>query len=105
MKLIDKMIKTIEDKANCGISNDDKLITIYVDNLCGEDYEIEINRGNNEVEQILKHCDNYDCDEHFDLWYGRGRGEPSSPSELLRNCEEIGRNLEGLAKLLREEMA
>lgn len=105
MKLTKKMIKAIESKTNCGVSVDDDLITIYVGNSYDEDYQIEVNKGNDEVKQILNHCDNYDCGEHFNLWYGRGKGEPSSPIELFENCKEIGENLEELANVLREEIA
>ena len=103
MKLTKWLINLIDKKTNCGVCHIDKeYFSIYVDNSCGEDYQIEINRNPNEVEDILQHCDNYDFEEHFDLWRGANRGEPSSAYTLLKNCEEIGENLEQLANIIRE---
>ena len=101
MKLTEKIIDLIESKTSCGVGEWSKGYSIYVDNTCGEDYTIEINKGDNEVEEIINACDCYDSDEHFKLWYGVGKGEPSDARTLLDNCDEIGKNLEELADLLR----
>ena len=101
MKLTKKIIDLIEEKTACGVNEYEDDYYIYVDNACGEDFEITISKGKDEVEQIIEYCDNYDVDEHFDLWWGANNGEPQSARELLENCEEIGENLEQLADLLR----
>ena len=102
MKLTKKIIERIEKETNCCVEIEDKeLISVFVDNSCDEDFRLEINRGKNELEDIICQCDCYDSDEHFRLWFGANNGEPQSPRDLLDNCEEIGRNLEQLGDLLR----
>lgn len=102
MKLTKKIVSLIEEKTSCNFLHFDKdRFIIYVDNSYCEDYEIEMNRSKNEVEELITYCDDFDTDEHFKLWYGANRGEPQSPSMLLKNCEEIGDNLSQLADLLR----
>ena len=103
MKLTKRLINLIDTKTNCSVCHyDNEYFSICVDNACDEDYQIEIDRNPNEVEDILNHCDDYDFEEHFDLWRGANRGEPSSAYMLLKNCEEIGENLEQLADTIRE---
>lgn len=99
MKLTEKIIDLIESKTSCGVGEWNNGYSIYVDNACGEDYTIEINKGDNEVEEIINAC--YDSDEHFKEWYGANNGEPSDARTLLDNCDEIGEHLEELADLLR----
>ena len=103
MKLTKKIIKLINEKTNCSIDEwkDKKGYTIYVDNTCGEDFTIEINKGQDELEDIINSCDGFDVDEHFGLWFGANNGEPSSAQVLLDNCREIGENLEQLSDLLK----
>lgn len=100
-----KAQKIINETPNCGISlsKDKKMYIIYIDNRCGEDFEIEIDRTNsdNEIQKIINECDAYDVNEHFNLWYGANRGEPSDTRTLLENCEEIGETLDQLAFNLR----
>lgn len=100
-----KAQKIINETPNCGISltKDKKGYIVYIDNRCGEDFEIEIDKTNSddEIQKIIDYCDDYDVDEHFDLWYGADRGEPSSARTLLENCEEIGETLDHLATNLR----
>lgn len=103
MRLNKKIIALIEEKTSCSVSewHDKKGYSIYVDNACDEDYEIEINKSKDEVEEIINACDCYDSEEHFKLWFGANNGEPSNARTLLDNCEEIGEHLEELATLLR----
>lgn len=100
-----KAQKIINETPNCGISltKDKKGYIVYIDNRCGEDFEIEIDKTNSddEIQKIINYCDDYDVDEHFDLWYGVDRGEPSSVRTLLENCEEIGETLDLLSTNLR----
>lgn len=101
MKLNQKIIKKVTDKVgNITISDNKNYYTIYVDNSCGEDFQFEINKGENEIEDIISYCDNFDSEEHFKLWYGANRGEPSNPRTLLDNCEEIEETLKELSTTL-----
>lgn len=101
MKLTKKLIDLIEQKTNCGVNFDEKRYYIYVDNACGEDFSIDVNRGGQEVEDIIEYCDLFDPQEHFRLWYGANNGEPQDPRVLMDNCDEIANNLKQLADLLR----
>lgn len=103
MKLTKKRIEIIEKNTSCSVheTSDKSEFYIYVSNPCDEDYEIEIEKSNHEIEDIIEHCDNYDIDEHFDLWWGAKNGEPQSVRDLLENCEAIGEELEKLAKVCR----
>jgi len=103
MKLTKKIIALIEQKTSCSVSEwkDKKGYNIYVDNTCDEDYEIEVERSDHAVEDIIMACNCYDSDEHFRCWFGANNGEPTNARDLLDNCEEIGKHLTELADLLR----
>lgn len=97
MKLTKKIIKASEVAApNITINDEGDYYLIQVDNSCGEDFSFEINKGENEIEEIISYCEDFDIGEHFKLWYGANRGEPSDPVELMDNCKEIADNLESL---------
>ena len=100
MKLTKKVIREVNDKTNCGIDDEGDYYSIYVDNSCGEDFTFEINKGETEVEDIISYCEDFDVGEHFKLWYGANRGEPSDARVLMDNCEEIESNLNELRELL-----
>ena len=102
MKLNKEIIDEINKRTNCSVSENEDNYTIYVDNACDEDFTLEINKGEDEVEEIISQCDNFDSEEHFRLWFGANNGEPSNPRTLLDNCDEIGENLNTLALLLRD---
>ena len=102
MKITSEIMDLINNKTACGIDENEDSFTIYVDNACGEDFQFDIEKGDNEVEDIIQYCCDYDEDEHFDLWWGANNGEPRQASVLARNCHEIGENLEQMADLLRE---
>ena len=102
MKLTKKMIAEIEAKTSCGVSDYEDYYEIYVDNSCGEDFSFEINKGEDEIEDIISYCNDFDPAEHFSVWWGANRGEPQDPRTLIDNCEEIGEHLTQLADLLGE---
>lgn len=52
-------------------------------------------------EDIISYCENFDPEEEFDLWYGVHRGEPTSPSELWRDCMDKQEMYEQLANILK----
>ena len=104
MKLTKKIIKQIENKTSCGVSDNGNHYSIYVDNSCGEDFSFDINKGKDELEDIIRYCDDFDVDEHFKLWYGANNGEPSDVRTLLENCEEIKEHLQELWALLEDIM-
>ena len=101
MKLTKEIIDLIEAQTNCSVREYNDEFCIFVDNACDEDFEIEISKSENEIEEIVRFCDCFDVEEHFDLWRGANRGEPQNARVLLRNCEEIGENLTQLGDLLR----
>ena len=100
MRLNKKIIALIESKCNVSVGDEGKYYTFYVDNACDEDYQFEINKGENDIEDVINYCDGFDADEHFKMWYGANKGEPQDARTLLDNCEEIGENLKGLRDLL-----
>ena len=105
MKLSKKLIKAIESTIpEIGITDKGDYFSVYVDNRCGEDFTIEINKGKDEVEELITSCDNYDAEEEFSVWYGANRGEPSNPGVLWNNCEEIGESLEHLKYFLENRL-
>ena len=101
MKLNKEIIDEIEKRTNCSVREYEDTYSIYVDNACDEDFTLEINKGEDEVEEIISQCENFDPKEHFRLWFGANNGEPQDPRVLLDNCEEIGENLVELGILLR----
>lgn len=100
-RLTTKLIKEIEEKTPCGVTEYERYYSIWVDNSCGEDFSFEVEKGESEVEDIISYCDDFDYCEHFKLWFGANNGEPDNPEILLENCKEIASNLEELADLLR----
>ena len=94
-----KVIKNVKDVS---FDENEEYIIIGVFNTMGEDFEFEIEKSNTkqEVEDIIRECEIYDVDEHFSLWWGADRGEPSSVRVLLENCEEIGDTLDNLQSAL-----
>lgn len=95
MKLTKKEIKAIED-LGWSVRNTDYGYCLENYSPAGEDLVIE----EQNKEGIIHYCEYYDEDEHFDVWYGANRGEPSSPSELIKDCIAIGEMLEELRKVL-----
>ena len=105
MKLNKRMIKKIKWAVPSIIIEDEgDYYSIYVDNLCGEDFSFEINKGEDEIEEIISYCEDFDAGEHFKLWYGANRGEPSDPIVLMDNCKEIANNLETLRAWLQYDV-
>lgn len=105
MKLNKKIIKAIEKEIpDIGITDEGKYYSVYVDNPCGQDFSYEITKGENEIEDLLSCCDNYDAEDEFRTWYGANRGEPSCPGDLWENCEEIGETLKELSLFLQYDV-
>lgn len=99
MKLSKQIIAKIESKG-ATVSDDGDYYTIYIDNSCGEDFQFTIEKGEDEIEDIISYCDDFDSGEHFKLWYGANRGESQDARTLLDNCEEIKGVLEEISLLL-----
>ena len=93
-----KVRKVIKSVGNVSLDENKETITIYIDNPYCEDFQFDIRKSNTkqEIKDIINECENYDIDEHFNLWYGANNGEPSSPRALLENCESIGETLDEL---------
>lgn len=98
MKLTLRDIEKIEDLGWSVKKHEDGLYTLETWSPAGEDMIIE----EYSKEDIIHSCECYDVDEHFDLWYGANRGEPSRPSDLLRDCEEQAKMYEELAEVLKQ---
>ena len=101
-RLTELAIEIIEAKTSCTINESENYYSIYVDNRYCQDFEFEIEKGENEVEEIIDYCNNFDPEDEFKCWYGANKGEPQSPQALLDNCNEIAEHLEELADLLRD---
>lgn len=101
MKLTKKIIAEME-QCGCSVSDEGDYYEIYVDNSCDEDYTFSVDKDGEEVEAIISYCNGFDAGEHFKMWYGVGRGEPSDPRTLLENCEEIEENLTAISHCLRK---
>ena len=101
--LIKKIIKKIEKDSNIIVNDEGDYYSIYVDNPCGEDFTIEINKTKNydDIQQIINYCDDFDPEEHAAMWYRQNRGEPSSLRDLLDNADNIHESLRRLAYDLR----
>jgi hypothetical protein len=105
MRLTKKIIAQIEKKiGNVGITDEDTYWDIYVDNPYCEDFHLEINKGKEEIDDIINACDNFDPEEHAAMWYGANRGEPSSLRTLLDNSDNIANTLDELATFLRYDI-
>jgi len=97
MKLTKANIKAIED-LGWSVEKTDFGYCLENYSPAGEELVIEVE----DKESIISYCDNYDCDEHFELWYGANRGEPSSPRALMDDCDAIGEMLEQLGEVLKQ---
>lgn len=101
-KLTKKLIKEIEKEIPAiTIEDEDTYWNISVDNPCCEDFSFEVNKGDNEIEEIISYCDDFDPEEHAAMWYGANRGEPSSLRQLLDNSDDIDDTLKELGAFLR----
>lgn len=105
MELTKEIIDKIEKETSCSVQERESYYEISVDNTCGEDFTFEINKGDDEIKEIISYCDDFDPGEHFKLWYGQNNGEPSDPQELLDNCKEIKESLMKLSNLLESQDA
>lgn len=74
----------------------------------GEDLpeEFEVDTIKELVKEMRQRADNYDADEHAELWIG-SRGQNGVPNcsirELLDDAEKIGKMYEALADVLEKE--
>ena len=95
---MNKELRKILNTGNLTLEETEINYIIHVDNRCGEDFTLEVEKSSTsqEICDLMNECENYDIDEHFSLWYGANRGEPHSARALLENCEEIGEELDRL---------
>ncbi len=97
MKLTKVDIKKIEDLGWNVRENTKDFICIRNYSPAGEDMTLEVNSR----EDLITACENFDVDEHFELWYGANNGEPSTPRLLLQDCEAQAKMYEALAEALK----
>lgn len=71
----------------------------------GEDFIFSIVNNNNIVEQIIDYAENFDTDEHAEMYINiRGeRGVPNSIKDLIKDAEDIKQMLLELANELKKE--
>ena len=117
MKLTKVDIKKIEDLGWNVRENTKDFICIRNYSPAGEDMTLEVNSREyidglkdlggaleftfNLTEDLITACENFDVDEHFELWYGANNGEPSTPRLLLQDCEAQAKMYEALAEALK----
>ena len=87
----------------CELEDNKKYYAIQIGNPADEDFEIEVpkTKTSEEIDFIINFCEAFDPEEHFALWFGANRGEPSSVQALLDNCNAIADTLDELADALR----
>lgn len=71
----------------------------------GEDFSIIV-EVENFPESVREYANNFDADEHAEMWIearGKVRGVPESIRELIEDAEEIQEMLNGLADALEEK--
>lgn len=83
--------------------DENRVVIIEKWSPAGEDlsFEFEYNRNNDIISQIKSVVDNYDVDEHVEMWaQSRGRnGVPSSYRTLVEDAEIIATTLDELYEL------
>ena len=102
--LTKKLIKKIEKEVpNISIEDEGNYWRISVDNPCCEDFTFEISKtkDDDDINQIISYCEDFDAEEHTVMWWGQNRGEPSSLRALLDNSDAIKEELDKLATFLR----
>ncbi len=83
-------------------------VLLHAHSPLGEDLpeEFEVDTVKELVKEMRQRADNYDADEHAELWIG-SRGQNGVPNcsirELLDDAEEIGKMYEALADVLEKE--
>lgn len=95
MKLTKKEIEVIEE---LGWSVEETESGYFLENFspAGGDMVIEVP----DKEGIINYCENYDAEDEFNVWWGVGKGEPSTPSELWQDCLDKGEMFKQLKELL-----
>lgn len=97
-----KLIKILEKEFKVTVENDTVSLNTHTDS--GEEFYEEFNAKNNEelYNELYDRNFNYDADEHFALWYGQNKGEPSSPSALLEACHQYGNLIDTAFTMVRD---
>lgn len=84
--LSQKLVKAIEKLGWSVMTNTPTNIVLRNYSPAGE----EMYLGNESLEDLIRECESYDIDDHFNVWYGANRGEPYSVRALLEDCEAQG---------------
>lgn len=106
--MISKKLKdALEDKYTLYITKDnDGKYEVSVDTHTdyGEEFYETIYGKNDEelLDSAYELWQGFDIDEHFNLWWGANRGEPSTASQLLKACENYEKYCEELYKTIKE---
>ena len=107
MKSTDMKIVEIAEAQGWGVSIIDGEYEFETYSPAGEDFIFYIPVSDDPsriVASIRDYADNFDVDEHIELWIGsRGQnGVPSSVRELVEDAEEIKSMLDDLAEAMRK---
>lgn len=95
MKLTKKNIKALE-KLGWSVKTTDDGYCLENYSPCGGHMVIEAKSK----EDIIQYCEYYDAEEEFNCWWGAKRGEPSTPSELWKDCLEKGKMYDAVKEAL-----
>lgn len=85
------------------IKETDGLIDIGQYSPAGEDFSFYIEATDNPVKQIRQYADDFDADEHAEMWIearGHVSGVPTSVRDLINDADAIKKMLTDLADAL-----
>lgn len=96
MKITYKQLVDICDKEGWQVYPSDNTIELRQGSLRGEDFGFTINKDEDYIEQIENYADNFDVDEHAEMWVkAKAEGVSGIPSitELVDDARDIQKML------------
>lgn len=102
---MNKKIKNIIENLGWNIYEDESDIELEKYSPLGEDFIFSIDNNNNIVEQIVDYAEDFDVDEHAEMYINiRGEGGvPNSIKDLIEDAQDIKQMLLELANELKKE--
>lgn len=100
-----KKIRDIIENLDWDVYEDETDIELEKYSPLGEDFIFSINNNDNIVEQIIDYAENFDTNEHAEMYINiRGeKGVPNSIKDLIEDAEDIKQMLLELANELKKE--
>lgn len=98
-------IRDIIENLDWNIYEDETDVELEKYSPLGEDFIFSIDNNDNIVEQIIDYAENFDTDEHAEMYINiRGeRGVPNSIKDLIEDAQDIKQMLLELANELKKE--